>query len=292
MLHRFLATLLLLCASLAWAQPPVPLLWKVSDADNSVYLLGSVHLLTPADYPLAPAVDAAFADSARVVLELDAAALDPQRLGSAMMARAQRSDGRSLQQSLPPATWQRLQAYAQSRGLAPEALQGYKAWFVALLVLMGESSAAGLDPALGLDQHFVARAARAGKPVVGLETVQAQLDLFDHLDPAGQVQMLQETLDELGDMRTHLDALLDAWRRGDAAALERQGLQDLRRNYPQLYQGLTVARNRAWLAPVEALLTGSAHTNALVVVGALHLVGEDGLVRLLQQRGYRVQRLR
>lgn len=276
----------------AWAQPPVPLLWKVSDADNSVYLLGSMHLLTAADYPLARAVEAAFADSAQLVFEI---APDPPgqvHLEQAMVQAALRRDGTTLQQSLPVATWQALQAYAQAQGMPVAALQGYKAWFVALMVMMAESQKAGLHSALGLDQYFMQRAAQAGKATAGLESAQAQMALFDGMGAQAQAQFLQETLADAPHTKSQMDALLAAWRQADEAALVRLGLDDLRRDYPALYQSVNLARNRAWLPQVQALLRDSQRDNALVVVGALHLLGDDGLVHQLARKGYRVQRLR
>lgn len=280
------------CSCVAWAQPPVPLLWKVSDADNSVYLLGSMHLLTEADYPLASAVEAAFADSAQLVFEVAPDQLDPVQVGQALQRSALRRDGTTLQQSLPAATWQALQAYAQAQGMPVAALQGYKAWFVALMVMMAESQKAGVNAALGLDQHFMQRAAQAGKATSGLESAQAQIALFDGMGAQAQLQFLQETLADAPHTKTQMDALLAAWRQADEAALVRLGLDDLRRDYPALYQSVNLERNRAWLPQVQALLRDSHHGNGLVVVGALHLLGDDGLVRQLARKGYRVQRLR
>lgn len=273
------------------AQPPEPLLWKVSAGDTSVYLLGSMHLLTEADYPLAPAVEAAFADSAALVFEISPDNLEQAQLAQAMLQAATRTDGKTLQQSLPATTWNALHAYAQSRGLPVAALQHYKAWFVALMVMMGESQSAGLNPALGLDAHFMARAAAAGKATAGLESAASQIALFDGMGVQVELQFLQETLADVARLPVQMDELLQAWRRADESALLRIGLQDLRADYPALYQRINVERNRAWLPRVQALLH-TRGSKALVVVGALHLLGEDGLVQLLARQGYRVQRLR
>lgn len=292
MKHWWIGLLWAWSASVAWAQPPVPLLWKVSDADNSVYLLGSMHLLTEADYPLAPVVDAAFADSAQLVFEVSPDNLDPARVGQAMLQAATRTDGKTLEQSLPRATWKALQSYVQAQGMPVAALQNYKPWFVALMVMMGESQKAGVNPAQGLDAHFMQRAATAGKATSGLESAESQIALFDGMGAKAQLQFLQETLADVPDFKPQLNALLVAWRQADEATLEGLGLKDLRRDYPALYQSVNVARNRAWLPRLEALLRDSDRDNALVVVGALHLLGDDGLVRQLARKGYRVQRLR
>lgn len=286
-----LVGLWLLAVCTAWAQPPVPLLWKVSGNHSSVYLLGSMHLLTSADYPLAPAVDNAFTDSARLVFEIAPEGLDQARLGQLMVHTATRTDGKTLQQTLPPATWNALREYAEAHSLPVAALQNYKPWFVALMVMMGESARMGMDPALGLDQHFMARAAAAGKPTTGLETAEEQIALFDGMGPKAQLQFLQETLGDVPRFKTQMEDLLTAWRNGDEQALLRIGMDEMQAAYPELHQSINVARNRAWLTPIETMLHDKGRRNVLVVVGALHLLGDDGLVRMLQRKGYRVQRL-
>ena len=103
--------LLTIAAGCARAEPPRPLLWKVSDADNTVYLLGSFHLLRPGDYPLAASTDLAFEDAESVVFELSPAEMNDPALGQKMGEAAMRTDGKTLQQSLPEATWNELSAY-------------------------------------------------------------------------------------------------------------------------------------------------------------------------------------
>ncbi|MDT8991974.1 TraB/GumN family protein [Curvibacter sp. APW13] len=281
-----------LAAFAAWAQPPVPLLWKVSDADNSVYLLGSMHMLTKDDYPLAPVVEAAFDDSSKLVFEVAPQGMDPARVAPLMLQVGTRRDGKSLQQALPPATWKALEAYAASRGMQSYALQQFKPWFVALMIISAESMRVGLDPAQGLDQHFMARAAAAGKATDGLESAESQIALFDRLGPKAELEFLQETLADLPRFQAQMDELLQAWRQADEATIERIGLHELRRDYPALYQSINVARNRAWLTLVQAMLRQPGPDNTLVVVGAMHLLGRDGLVQQLRQRGLRVERLR
>lgn len=293
MIRRSLSILFWCLAALpAWAQPPVPLLWKVSDADSSVYLLGSMHMLTRDDYPLAPAVEAAFADSTQLVFEVAPEGLDAARVAQRMAQLGTRGDATPLEQRLPPDTWQALQAYAQARGLPLQGLQGYKAWFVALMVLVTESARVGLDPAQGLDQHFIGRAAAAGKATGGLETAEAQLALFDGMGAQAELEFLQEMLGDVPRFAEQMDELLQAWRRADEATIARIGLHELQRDYPALYQRINVERNHAWLPQLETLLRESRRDNALVVVGAMHLLGADGLVQLMRQRGYRVERLR
>ena len=281
-----------LSTTLAWAQAPVPMLWKVSDADNSIYLLGAFHMLKASDYPLAPSVNAALADVQQVFFEVAPREMADPALPAKMMQAATRTDGKTLQQTVSPATWRALQRYAAKNQMDVASLQGLKPWFVGMLLALTESQKLGLNPALGLDRHLMDRAAQAGTPTQGLETADAQIAMLDSLDATLQDAFLQDTLREMGDFKGLFEALHTAWRQGDVAALERTALADMREQYPALYQRVNVDRNKAWLPQLDALLRDQARDNVLVVVGALHLVGSDGVVRMLADKGYRVERLR
>jgi uncharacterized protein YbaP (TraB family) len=121
--------------------PPVPLLWKVSDKDSSLYLLGSFHMLLPNDYPLSKDVDAAFADSGDVVFELPPEEMSSPALAMKMAQAALRGDGKQLDAALPPATAERLDAWVEANGAAlqqagipSQMLQMFEPWFVGLTV--------------------------------------------------------------------------------------------------------------------------------------------------------------
>lgn len=274
------------------ATPPVPLLWKVSHGQHTLYLLGSFHLLKPQDYPLSPDVDAAFADAEQLVLELPPDELASPALGQAMLAAAQLPAGDSLQHHLKPETWKALQAYAQTNNLPLDSLQHLEPWLVATSISVQEMTRQGLDPQLGLDLHFVQLAKQAGKPVAGLEHGQQQIEMLDGMSPAEQEQYLAETLEDAGSAgASETRRLHEAWRAGDVATL-RDGLAaDMKRQYPALYQRINVQRNDAWLPKLEAYLRGPGDEDTLVVVGALHLLGSDGVIEKLRAKGYAVQRI-
>ena len=212
--------LLTIAAGCARAEPPRPLLWKVSDADNSVYLLGSFHLLRPGDYPLAASTDLAFEDAESVVFELSPAEMNDPALGQLMAAAARREDGKRLQDTVSAETWARLETWAARRGVLLENLQGLDAWFVGLTISLMEMQTLGLDPKLGLDRHFARRATEAGKQTEGLETGAEQIALFDGLEPGLQQQSLEDVLRDAEQMEENINRLHDLWRRGDAEGIE------------------------------------------------------------------------
>jgi uncharacterized protein YbaP (TraB family) len=287
----FAALLLSLAAGVAHAEPPKPLLWKVSDADNSIYLLGSFHLLKDSDYPLADSTYAALEDAERVVFELAPAEMNDPALGQKMGAAAMRTDGTTLQQSVPEETWNQLLAFTVKRGMPIANLQRFEAWFVGLIVSLTEMQALGLDPEKGLDKHFAERAAEAGKPVSGLETGDQQIALFDGMDATQQLQYLQDTLSELSNVEAEIDRMHGLWRSGDGQALYAATGAEMKAEYPALYQRINVDRNRAWLPRLAGMLDDSDSDDTLVVVGALHLLGDDGVLAMLKAKGYQVERL-
>lgn len=279
----------------AAVSPPVPLLWKVSDDDNALYLLGSFHLLKPSDYPLSPDVDAALADAELLLFEISPAEMTSPALASAMLQAGLRTDGTTLDQQIGPELAAQLRAWSATQspatGLDAEVLQRFEPWFAALTVTLAQMAAMGLDPELGLDRHFMAEAEEAGKPVAGLETGAQQIALFDGMDAAEQVQMLADALEDAQAGPGQLEALHALWRAGDARGLWTGMAAEMRREYPQLYRAVNVDRNAAWLPVLAARLEAPGGDDTLAVVGALHLLGEDGVVEGLRERGYDVERI-
>jgi uncharacterized protein YbaP (TraB family) len=271
--------------------PPRPLLWKVSDGDNDLYLLGSFHALKPSDYPLAPSVDAAFADAEVVGFEISPEEMTSPELGMEMMQAAMDPEGGSLQGAVDEATWHRLEAYSRTRNLPLEDFQALEPWFVSLVISMNEMTRIGYDPAQGLDQQLIARTASAGKRSFGLETGASQIAVLDGMSATEQRQSLSEALDDAENFKSKMDELHDDWRKGDDVALEKLLAVEFRQQYAQLYQRINVDRNQAWLPKLQSLLDDSHADDALVVVGSMHLLGPDGVVSQLKSRGYKVERL-
>ena len=285
-------------ATAAGKAPPVPLLWKVSDEDNSLYLLGSFHLLLPDDYPLSSDVQLAFADAENLLFELSPEELASPQLGLQMAQAALRTDGRTLDDELGPELAAKLADWGSANaaqlaatGMNVEVLQRFEPWFVGTMVTVTQMMALGFDPAIGLDAHMGGLAQNAQKPTAGLETGAQQIAFLDGMDPAEQLQMLEQALDQADAGAELLLELHAAWRAGDKQAILDGTVNEMRRDFPALYQAINVGRNDAWLPTLEARLRDEREDDTLVVVGAMHLLGEDGVVEKLRAKGYAVERV-
>lgn len=278
--------------------PPVPLLWKVSDADNAIYLLGSFHLLKPSDYPLSKDIDVAFADAEELVFEVSPDEMGSPELGITMAKSGVRTDGKQLNDDLSPATVVKLDAWLSANqaammkvGMAPQMMQMFEPWFAALTISVLEMTKHGLDPKLGLDAHFVVAGRKSGKPGYGLETGAQQVALFDTMSLDEQRQFMDEALTSSDEGPKEIEKLHAAWRAGDIDAMWTGMAADMRKQYPRLYKVINVERNDAWVPKLEHRLKKSGSVDSLVVVGALHLLGSDGVVEKLRAKGYKVERI-
>jgi len=265
---------------------PVPLLWKAEGPGGAVvYLLGSFHLLSRQDYPLAPEVEAAYADSQRVLFELPPDEVESPALAAQMLQAARRSDGHRLRDDLDPALWRELQRHAAQQGTDLSGMEGLEIWFVALGISLDEMARQGLDPALGLDRHFMQQAARDGKPAGGLETAAEQIRLLDGMDLDEQRQMLAEALDDARDGNSESRELHAAWRAGDARRLWTEMAAEMRQRYPALYRRINVERNDRWVPRLDRQLQ-AGQGGARLVGGSPHPLGDDGVGEKLRGRGY------
>lgn len=268
-----------------------PLLWKVSDADNSVYLLGSFHLLKQEDYPLPKDIDVAFDDAESLLFEVDPREMTAPETMATIQRYAAYEPGKSLSTVLPKATHDKLGNLISLSGGSVQALEQSEPWMVSLSLVLGITNSLGFKAELGLDRHLMARAAQAGKPTAGLETIEDQMKAMDAVSHAEQAQGLQEFLDDPKQAIQQMHEMHGWWRAGDVAKLDGEMRAEMARKTPESYKLLDVDRNNAWLPKIEARLKDSTADETLVVVGSLHLLGEDGLVEKLRMAGYEVERL-
>ncbi len=288
---RFAATLGfgLFLAGAACATPPQPILWKVSKGESTVYLLGSMHFLMDSDYPLSADVDAAYKDAEKLVFEVSPAEMNPIAMAAEVLKHGvYMAPGHQLQDDLSAPTWRAVVDYGAKNNLPVAKLQKFQPWMMFMTLVALESQKMGLKPDIGLDMHFMQMASADHKPTGGLETVDQQLAIFYDAPIAIQEKMLKQSLDEVPNFKKEMEKEHDTWRRGDANAML-AGEQKDDAKIPGMHERILVRRNRNWSPQIEKMLDAGSD-DTLVIVGALHLPGPDGVVRLLQKEGYAVER--
>lgn len=261
-------------------------IWKVTaPKGGTVFIAGSLHLLTDEYYPLATAFDDAFTQADLLVEELDLGEMQKPEAQMQMLTRGMMPAGQTLDSVLSSDTLAAVKSKVLELGLPLAPLQLFKPWSLALTLQGVEWQKAGLNADLGLDKHYYDRARQVGKPVQGLETIDFQLAQFDGMSMPEQDRLLASTLKEMATTKESVDTLARAWKAGDQDAIERLTLDDMK-SEPAVYRRLLVERNRAWLPKLEAFFTRSTPT--FVIVGAAHLVGSDGVLAQLRAKGYTV----
>jgi hypothetical protein len=267
-------------------EPAHHCLWRVDGGVSPVYLLGSVHALRQDDYPLPDAIQEAFERSRVMAFEVD---FDTMTAGAmSMLAKGTLDGDQTLQSVLPPEVWRRTKERLEASGLPAAGFSKMRPWMVALSLTSFELIRVGYDPAFGVDQHFWTLAGDRGLRRIGLETVDDQIDLFASLGAEESAEFLAYTLDELDTLAGMMDDLAADWRQGRLVQIEAL-MAEGRRDYPELMERIADDRNRTWLPKVVELTEGKEP--AMVVVGALHLIGDNGLVALLRKKGYTVTQL-
>lgn len=280
---RFVFLLLLLAAQ-ARADSAHSILWSVRGEHNTVYLAGSMHFL-PAGEALPAAMLAAYREAEKLVMELDMDDIDPADVQLATLQLGMLPADSTLEQELGTAAFARVQAQAEELGLNAALLQRMRPWLAALTLTQLQLAKLGWSSQAGVEQRFVRLAGKDRKEIIGLESVSEQVELLASMSSELQRQFILYSVDDAQALPREVEALTRAWREGDERALEVVFAEGLRK-YPELYEPLTVVRNRAWMGSIEPLL--KQRDDYLIIVGAAHLVGPDSVVDLLRRRGFTV----
>jgi hypothetical protein len=280
----------LVAAAAPWqAATAEPAAWQLAGRNGGeIALLGSMHVLRAADYPLPASIDALFERADVIVMELDLDDVDALAQQATVLAAATLSPGTVLRDVVEPRVYSLTEQRTRELGLDLALLERFEPWFLAITLLDLGMRKVGFQAERGVEQYLVGKAREAGKNVIGLETFAMQIGLFDAMAPSAQQAMLSQTLEELTGADEAMTEMVAAWRDGRLDALSEELLDDFD-EFPGLYDALVTDRNTAWVAALEDMLDDGR--SYLVVVGALHLVGRDSVIDMLQARGHRVARL-
>lgn len=261
-------------------------LWKVELKTNAIYLLGSLHLLNKDSYPLDPALEQAYQKSSAVVFEADLDELKSLKVQIQILTMGMCPEGETLANQVSKETYADWLACLKEAELPAAVFDLMKPWMAAVALAAMEMQKMGFDPLRGVDHHFFDAAKQDNKRTIALETPEFQLKLFGDLSKEENEEMLKNALKEIRSMKKELGEMVLAWKTGDAEKLDALAVKTMR-EFPQLYKKVLVERNRAWVEKLDK--TADEGQDLLVVVGALHLVGKDGLVEMFRKKGFRVE---
>jgi uncharacterized protein YbaP (TraB family) len=281
-LARLLIGIILLLPAAAIARPA---LWMVKNADTTIYLFGTVHLLPGTTAWRDPTLDKALADSQTLYIELTD---DDQVTMLGLVMRYGMDTAHPLSSLLDASDDARLKAAADDAGISLQALNVMRPWMAALTLTTAPLLKAGLDPEQGVDKQLKAQMTAAGKTVLGLETAAQQIHFLADMPQPLQLDFLRSTMRDVDKGAAELTQLVAAWKDGDVDAIARLEDEELRQQDPQLYQTLLVERNRRWATKIADLM----HTpgTIFIAVGAGHLAGPDSVQAQLKKRGIEATR--
>ena len=298
MVKRFLSRMLsalgislIVTASPAPARAPQaarPALWAVADADTTVYLFGTIHLLPEKFQWRTPTLDRAVAGSQQLVVETIVDDKNPQKMMQALASLAFSKGLPPVAERVPPSKRAALQAAIAKSGMPPQALDQMETWAVAFMLLGNQFKDLGLKGEEGVEKVLRDSFSSTGKPVGELETNVEQLGFFDRLPEADQRMLLEGAIDQPQSMNSEFAKMLGAWSRGDVNAIARTFNQDLAAS-PVLKHALIEQRNANWSRWIRKRM--SQPGAILIAVGAGHLAGKDSVIDLLKRSGYQVKRL-
>lgn len=264
-------------------------LWKIQSGTGNSYLLGSIHMMKKEHYPLKPVIEDAFAHTDVLAVEADlsgAKAAD----GFKMLQLGMYTGDETLQKNISPKTYQLVKEKMKTLSMEIDGFQKFKPWMLALTIQSMALMSKGFTPTHGIDLHFLNKAA-GKKEIVELEGIEFQMKLFESFSKEESEQLLISSVVEADNMAKEVNNMVDAWLNGDTGKLERL-FNEGTEKYPELagmYKKLLDDRNERMVEKILTYMkTGKKY---FIVIGAAHMVGEKGIVRLLQKKGFTVTQL-
>jgi uncharacterized protein YbaP (TraB family) len=268
------------------ASPHQNCLWVVRTSANSLYLLGSLHLLKSSAYPLAAEIEEAYSTSQKIVFETDIGAMMDSTVQLKMLELGLYPEGQDLFQIISGRTRKIIEAKLKDLGLPPSYFSRFKPWFLAVTLTTLELQRLDFNPQYGIDLHFYTRARTDQKELAYLETVEFQLDLLGNMTAQDQQEFLNQTLKDLAVSAELADEMMSAWQKGDTDRLYNTLFKSFQ-GHPGIEDRLLTRRNRNWIRQIRDML--KVPKNTMVIVGAGHLLGPHGIVEILRQEGYEVK---
>ena len=286
----WLAAALSLVAAPALAAPSRdadPALWVMRDADTTVYLFGTVHLLPAGLTWFDDAVAKAFDASDELQMEI-LPIQDPASLAPLIMKLAVDPKGRTMAQRLSPQDHEAYRKALIQIGLPVDQLEPMEPWFVALQASSLLYRKAGYDPQLGAEKVLIEAAKKAGKKLTAFETPEEQFSILDSTPEAEQLIGIRDLTYKSDQQMALLNKILDHWAQGKAEEAG-QLLNEEMKSTPETVRLLLTDRNARWAKQLQARMAQPG--TVFVAVGAGHLAGANSVQDYLTRAGFKIERL-
>jgi len=284
-MHKYLF-ILLIFPTVCFSKTSV---WHISKNGNELYLGGTIHLLKKEDYPLPIEFNQAFKKSDKLIFETDIEAAQTPEFGQKVAQALTYPAGQSLKGKINDKAFNALKKYLSEKNIPLEHFLSYKPSMVSLAISIIELQQMDMV-AIGVDEHFHNKAKRAGKEIEYFEAIEEQLEFLRSMGEGNESEMILNTINDVSQLQATMAEIKSAWLSGDANKMADVTLTEMIRDYPELYQSLLVERNNNWMPYLEKMIKNK--TVEMVLVGALHLVGKDGLLQQLRNKGYVVKQFK
>jgi len=262
--------------------------WKISNNKTSLYLGGTIHMLSKSDFPLPDAFQRAFNNSDILVLETNIDETKTEAFQNKITRNMMYANGKTLKDVIDEQTFLKLQTFLNKRGIAVENVIQLKPSMVSIMLSVVEIKRIGMTEQ-GVDNYFFSMAKNKGMRIKFLETIDEQLSFLFAMGEGNENELISKTLRDLEQLEVTMRQIKLAWREGNEKKLANITIKEMLDEYPALYSDLLVKRNNNWLPNIEKML--QSEETEIILVGAMHLLGKKGLLQQLRNKGYNIEQL-
>jgi uncharacterized protein YbaP (TraB family) len=264
--------------------PSEGVFYKVKKDSQTVYLLGSIHLGDQSLYPLNEQINTAFEEADHLAVEIDIGDLDEMEVSQTIMQQGMYQDGKVLSEVVEEDVFNDALEQLSALGMNEEIVDQFQPWFVTMLLSEVALQETALNAEFGIDKHFIDRAKDKSLPIISLESVESQIASMSSAPEEEQIESLEYTIESIDNFEEELIQLMRVWRAGNSDVFAQ--LREMNQGSDQLAMD---ERDLLMSSKIEEFLNADNGDTYFVVVGSLHLAGENSITDLLKTRGYSVE---
>ena len=261
--------------------------WKITKNGNTVYLGGSIHLLRQTDYPLPNEFDIAYDNSEITVFEANASEMKKPEIAQKLISKCMYKGSTTLKDVLSPDTYNKLSAKSMELSIPIENIHKFNPSFATIILTAAKLQQLGVN-AEGVDNHYLTKSINDDKQTFFLESIDEQMDLIANISNENEDKFVEYTLNDFEHIEKEFEVLIASWRNGTSAIMIKH-INEMKKEFPNIYDSLILRRNENWTSKIEKYF--QTKETEFVIVGALHMYGEQGLIKLLKNKGYKIEKV-